>query len=131
MAEKRSFNALEDAVRSGRAAFPPAWLTVGQTVWYWRETSCPDNPCMYMVTPECPLNRGVRWYEEEAIRCARKHPELARETVWSLCAYFTPNGVEWSGNDMPAVHERYVRRVYFSTRAEAEKVRPREVVPGG
>ena len=128
MDEKRiRRSTLEDAVRSGRAALPPHWITVGQTVWYWSETACLEEPCAAMVTSECPLNRGVRWYEEEVIRCARKHPSLQRTTVWQLCAYFTPNGVEWSVNDMPAVHERYVRKVYFSTRAEAEKVRPREV----
>ena len=130
MPEKR-FSALEDAVRTGRAAFPPQWLTVGQTVWFWRESLCWDSMCSAGVTTECPLNRGVKWYEDEAVRCARKHPALARETVWQLAAYFTPNGVEWSVNDMPAVHEKYVRQVYFSTRKEAEKVRPREVVPGG
>lgn len=133
MAEKRSFNALEDAVRSGRAAVLPMWLSVGSEVWYWRECWCEDEICdpADCVTAECPINRGRRWWEEEVKQCARRHPMLMHETVYHIQADFTPNGVAWILNDKQAVYEFNLRAAYFRTREEAEKARPREIVPGG
>ena len=123
---------LYDAVRQGRAAVLPPWLSVGSEVFFWRECWCEDEICdTDCVTPECPINRGCRWWEEEVKQCAARHPVLEHETVFSVAAFFTPNGVEWVVNDGQAVPEKYIRLAYFSTREDAEKVRPREVVGYG
>lgn len=126
--EKIRRRTLEDAVRQGRAAVLPPWLSVGNEVWWWRECWCEDEICdADCVTAVCPVNRGLRWWDDEVRQCARVHPILDHETIFSVAAFFTKNGVEWSVNDGTAVPEKYLRMVYFSTREDALKVRPREV----
>lgn len=121
---------MERATREGRVALLPEWLQVGREVWYWHESLCDDNGCADMVTAACPINKGAVWYDDEARECARRHPSLEKTTVWSVCSYFTPKGVMWSVNELPAVADLFLRGAYFRTRAEALKNRPKEVAAG-
>ena len=121
---------LQQAAREDRVAILPAYLTVGSKVWYWRELLCGDDICPDGVTAECPLNRGVPWYEDEARDCACRHPTLESSTIWSVGSYYTPRVIEWAINDLPAVADCYLRRSFFRTREEAEAMRPGRVVYG-
>lgn len=118
---------MERATREGRVALLPEWLQVGRPVWYWRESLCDDDGCPDMVTAACPLNAGAAWIDEEARECSQRHPVLEKSTVWSACAYFTPRGVEWSVNELPAVADVHLRSAFFRSREEALKFRPKEV----
>ena len=113
---------LEDAVRQGRAAVLPNWLSIGCTVWHWRDCYCGDEICgVDAVTPECPLNRGVWYWEDEAVRCSHQHQILEHETVFSVQADFTKNGIAWIINENRAVYENDLRAKYYSTREAAEQ----------
>lgn len=115
---------LEKADREHRVAVLPGWLTEGRKIWYWRETLCTEDLCPDMVSGACPLNRGVAWNDQAAVACAIRHPVVERMTVWSVACYFTPRGIEWSINELPAVADRDLRRVFFPTREAAEARRP-------
>ena len=120
-----------DAVRDGRAAILPEFLQVGSRVWYWRESLCDEDCCMDMVTAACPLNRGVKWYEDECRRCAMAHPILEETTVWSVQADFSPvRGVQWIVNGLPGVADSRVRLSFFATGEEAMAHRPKAVEYG-
>lgn len=119
---------MERATREGRVALLPEWLQPGREVWYWRESLCDEDGCLDMGTVACPLNAGAVWFDDVARECSRQHPILEKLTVWSAAAYFTPRGVEWVINDLPAVADVCLRGAFFRTRAEAVKARPREVM---
>lgn len=119
---------LERAAADGRLAACPEWLQTGRKVFYWRECLCRDDLCPESVTAACPINRGAGELDPIARGCARKHPVLEAADVWSVAVYFTAHGPEWSINDMPAVPDRLVRKIFFATAAEARKARPREVL---
>ena len=119
---------MERATREGRVALLPPTLQVGSEVWYWRESLCDEDGCLDMASSCCPLNHGIPWFEDEARECARQHPILEHATVWSACSYFTPRGVEWSINGLPAVSDCHLRNTFFASREEAVKNRPGRVV---
>ena len=121
---------LMQAAREDRVAVLPASLQVGREVWYWRELLCGDDICPDGVTSSCPLNHGIPWYDDAARECARQHPSLEHTTIWSVAAYFTPRGIEWAVNDLPAVADCHLRRSFFRTREEAEAMRPGRIVHG-
>ena len=122
---------MEKATREGRVALLPEYLQVGQEIWYWRESLCDDDGCPDMVTSCCPLNNGIQWYEDTARECSRQHPVLEHATIWSVSACFTPRGVEWVVNDLPAVADVHLRRAFLTTKDEALRQRPEEVLTGG
>lgn len=119
---------MERAVREGRAALLPGFLAVGQTVWYWRESLCGEDACPDMDGLACPLSAGFQWFEPEARRCARQHPVLERGEVWDVQAAFTRRGVEWSVNGLPPVPDGRLRSAFFTSKADAMRHRPGEVV---
>ena len=119
---------LKQAAADRRLAVCPEWLQHGRTVWYWRECLCLDELCPDSVTTCCPINNGFRPGDPAALACARQHPQLENTMVWSVCAYFTPRGVEWSVNDLPGVPDHMMRKVFFPCRADALAQRPREVI---
>ena len=126
---------MEQAINEAREdpqrwAVVPEWLQVGREVWYWRELLCADDICTDGVTSACPLNRGVKWYEDEARSCAHAHPMLEKTTVWSVMAAFTPRGVEWIVNDLDAVADSRLREAFFRTAKGSRTGRP-EVVRSG
>lgn len=115
---------IQKATREGRVALLPEYLQEGREVWYWRESLCEEDECPDGAGSCCPLNHGMAWSDPAVIECRRQHPVLEKCTVWSAAAAFTPRGVEWSINDLPAVPDRHLRSAFFSTRAEALKNRP-------
>ena len=121
---------VQKAARENRVAILPAFLTVGTKVWYWRELLCGDDICLDGVTPTCPLNMGIPWYDDEARECACRHPTLEGTVIWSVGAYFTPRGIEWAVNDLPAVADCHLRSVFFRSREEAEAAKPGRIVNG-
>ena len=122
---------MEKATREGRVALCPEWLQPGQDVWYWRESLCDDDGCPDMVKSVCPMNNGFRWFDDVARDCACQHPVLEKTTVWSCQAAFTPRGVEWIINDLPAVADYRLRSAFFTTRDAALQARPGRVVQDG
>lgn len=112
------------AAQDGRLALCPDWLMPGREVWYWRESLCGDDGCPDMVTSCCPLNHGIAWYEDTARECSQQHPVLEHTTVWSAGAYFTPRGVEWMINDLPAVADVRLLSAFYRTEKEAWAARP-------
>ena len=119
---------LEKATREGRVALLPEFLQAGREVWYWRESLCDEDGCPDMVTVACPLNAGAVWYDDAARECSRQHPVLEKLTIWSAGAFFTPRGVEWVINELPAVPDWHLRNAFFTTRAEALRNRPGRIV---
>ena len=120
---------MEKAAREGRVALLPEWLQVGREVWYWRECLCGgDDLCADGVTSCCPLNNGIPWYDEVARDCACQHPILEKTTIWSAAACFTPRGVEWIINELPAVSDYRLRSAFFLTKQAALDSRPGKVV---
>ena len=124
---------IEKAARDGRVAVLPEWLQEGRTIWYWREILCDDELCMDMVSPVCPLNRTrekIRPRDPEAIECARLHPVLDSMELWAVGADFTPRGVVWRLNDDLQIHDVWLRRAVFPTKAEALQHRPGRIEYG-
>ena len=77
------------------------------------------------------MNNGFRWFDDVARDCACQHPVLEKTTVWSCQAAFTPRGVEWIINDLPAVADYRLRSAFFTTRDAALQARPGRVVQDG
>lgn len=122
---------MQQATREGRVALLPEWLQVGRRVWYWRECLCDDDGCPDMVTTSCPLNNGFAWCDEEARDCSLQHPILEETMIWSVAAYFTPRGIEWVINDLPAVADFRLRSAFFKDKTAALLARPGRVVADG
>lgn len=119
---------IDAAVREGRAAILPEWLQPGREVWYWRESLCEEDECPDQDTLSCPLSAGFCWHEDEARRCARQHPVLEKSTVWGVAAEFTERGVVWSVNDLPQIPDWRLHSAFFTSKADALRHRPGEVV---
>ena len=122
---------MQQATREGRVALLPEWLQVGRRVWYWRESLCDDDGCPDMVTSSCPLNNGFASCDEPARDCSQQHPFLEETMVWSAGAYFTPRGIEWVINDLPAVADCRLRSAFFTSRKTALENKPGRIIEDG
>ena len=119
---------LERATREGRVALLPEFLQPGREVWYWRESLCEEDGCPDMDSFACPLAASFSWHDEEARACARQHPVLEKGEIWDVRAVFTGQGVEWIVNDLPPVPDWRLRSAFFTSKTDAMRHRPGEVV---
>lgn len=128
---RRSRN-IAQAHDDGRVAVLPEWLQEGRTVWWWRQTECLRDLCEDSITATCPLNGMARMpVSSETVQgCARQHPVLEREVIWSVLCIFKPGERLWVVNDLDPVKEVDLDAAFHPSREAAMRRKPREVRRG-